>query len=103
MSVRHNFDQLTLPASLSVCPLASAINAINKLQVCFGLEFCMGVGAEKVPQVLWDSGPTATFCPMGLPGAGLGVPQNCDNVYAGCSNSPTNRTTFYIMTFCDVP
>ena len=50
MSVRHNFDQLTLPASLSVCPLASAINAINKLQVCFGLEFCMGVGAEKVPQ-----------------------------------------------------
>ena len=103
MSVRHNFNQLTLPASLSVCPLASAINAINKLQVCFGLVL-HGSGSRKSPaRVLLDSGPTATFCPMGLPGAGLGVPQNCDNVFAGCSNSPTNHTTFYIMTFCDVP
>jgi len=32
--------------------------------VCVKLEFCIGARAIKV---LRDSGPTATFCPVGLP------------------------------------
>ena len=31
----------------------------------------------------------------------LAVPRHCRNVVAGCSNSPTYRTTFCIMTFRD--
>ena len=61
------------------------------------IEFCTGARAVKVP---WESRETWDWQLPSVPS--LPVPQHYHNVFAGCSNRPTYRTTFYIMTFRDI-